>query len=138
MKNTIVDTGILVAFLEEKDAWHEWSSNQMLNLAVPYITCEAVISETCFLVNRFNGREKVMKLLSSNAVRIDFSLQSEIVKIEHLMHKYDDVPMSLADACLVRMSELHQNSKIFTLDSDFRIYRQFGKKEIPLIIPDEI
>jgi uncharacterized protein len=138
MTNTIVDTGILVAFLEDKDAWHEWSSKKMLNLPVPYITCEAVISEACFLVNHFNGREKVMKLLSSNAVRIDFSLQTEIVEIEQLMKKYADVPMSFADACLVRMSELHRNSKIFTLDSDFRIYRQFGKKEIPLIIPNEI
>ena len=77
-------------------------------------------------------------MIEDEILQIDFSLSSEISKIKSLMRKYENVPMSLADACLVRMSELLDNSVVFTIDSDFRIYRKNGKKEIPLIIPDNI
>jgi predicted nucleic acid-binding protein len=45
--------------------------------------------------------------------------------------------MSLADACLVRLSELHRDSTVFTLDSDFRIYRRHGNKVIPVLMPEK-
>lgn len=44
--------------------------------------------------------------------------------------------MSLADACLVRLSEIHTEEENFTLDSDFRIYRRHGNKIIPVLMPD--
>ena len=44
--------------------------------------------------------------------------------------------MSLADACLVRMAEIHERSVVMTLDSDFVIYRKFHRKVIPLLRPD--
>ena len=44
--------------------------------------------------------------------------------------------MSLADACLVRLSEIHSAAEVFTLDSDFRIYRRHGNKVIPVLTPD--
>jgi predicted nucleic acid-binding protein len=68
-------------------------------------------------------------------LQIDFSLQTEIEAVEKLIKKYADVPMDFADACLVRMSELTGNATVFTLDSDFHIYRKNGKKKIDLIIP---
>ena len=52
------------------------------------------------------------------------------------MLRYRNRPMSLADACLVRLSELHTSGEVFTLDSDFRIYRRHGNRVIPLLIPD--
>jgi uncharacterized protein len=51
------------------------------------------------------------------------------------MLHYDDVPMSLADACLVRMSELHSNSLVLTTDSDFNIYRKHRRQTIHLLMP---
>jgi predicted nucleic acid-binding protein len=69
---------------------------------------------------------------------MDFSLSDEVETVQTLIKKYDNVPMSLADACLVRMSELIDNSVVFTLDSDFHIYRKNGKRKIDLIIPDSI
>jgi len=41
--------------------------------------------------------------------------------------------MSLADACLVRMSELHADSPVLTLDDDFRIYRKNKRQAIPIL-----
>ncbi len=138
IKSSIADTGIIVALLDKKDEWHEWTLEQMRVMAVPFLTCEAVITETCFLVAHLpDGKQKVLQLISRGVLQIDFSLSNEIEAIENLMKKYADVPMGLADACLVRLCELHENSVVFTVDGDFMIYRKNGRQAIPLIIPDE-
>ncbi len=74
-------------------------------------------------------------MVSSGVLKIYFSLPNEIETVEKLMKKYANVPMDFADACLVRMSELIENSVVFTVDSDFLIYRKHGKKQVPLIYP---
>jgi uncharacterized protein len=132
----IADTGIIVAYLDKRDNRHDWTIEQMKVLPAPYAVCESVITESCFLLNRLhNGKNNVLVMLKAGLLTIDFSLSAEIEAVQTLMNKYDNVPMSLADACLVRMSELTDNSTVFTLDSDFRIYRKNGKDEISLIIP---
>ena len=136
IKQLIADTGVIVAFLDKRDAWNTWTTEQMRRLPVPFLTCEAVIVEACFLTAHLQtGKENVLKLVSSGVLQIDFSLQTEIEAVEKLIKKYADVPMDFADACLVRMSELTGNATVFTLDSDFHIYRKNGKKKIDLIIP---
>ncbi len=138
IKPSIADTGIIIASLDKKDKWHEWTLTQMRGLAVPFLTCEAVIVEACFLVAHLSeGKNRVLQLISRGILQIDFSLQTEIEAIETLIKKYADLPIDFAGACLVRMSELIDNSVVFTLDSDFYIYRKSGKKEIDLIIPSE-
>ena len=135
----IADTGVIVGLIYEKDQWHEFAIEQAVNLPVPYFTCEAVITEACFLLSAVRGgEEKVLQMVKKGVLQIDFSLSAEVESIEVLMKKYKDVPMSLADACLVRMSELIENSVVFTLDSDFRVYRKNGKNEILLIIPNAV
>jgi len=78
-----------------------------------------------------------MELLQRGILQVEFHMERQIPAIAKLMAKYANVPMSLADACLVRMSELIPDSKVMTLDSDFHIYRRYGRQIIPLIIPDE-
>ena len=85
-----------------------------------------------------NGERDVLLMIENGVVEIDFSISDEIAALISLMRKYDDVPMSLADACLVRMSEIHTESAILTLDTDFLIYRKHGNRHIPLIMPDGI
>jgi len=103
----------------------------------PLLTCEAVISETCFLLrNHSHGVRAVFELLFRNTIRLPFHLDEETETVHHLMMKYSDVPMSLADACLVRMSEIYPKHLIFTLDSDFRIYRKNGKQIIKTFMPE--
>lgn len=135
----IADTGVIVGLIYKKDQWHEFAVEKAANLPVPYFTCEAVITEACFLLSDVrDGEQKVLQMIERGILQIDFSLFDEVESIKDLMKKYKNVPMSLADACLVRMSELIDNSVVFTADSDFRIYRKNGKKEIPLIIPDSV
>jgi uncharacterized protein len=132
----IVDTGPLVAFLNKGDRYHEWTMDQLGEMNVPLLTCEAVISEACFLLRRFdNGASKVMALLERQILMIPFKLEGELGNVRGLLSKYSSVPMSLADACLVRMSELFPKSTVFTLDRDFKIYRRNKRNVIPVIMP---
>ena len=133
---TIADSGVIVAYLDKRDEHHRWTLEQIKTLPAPYSVCESVITESCFLLSHLhNGKKNVLAMLKAGFLTIDFSLSNEIEAVENLMQKYETVPLSLADACLVRMSKLIDNSSVFTLDSDFHIHRKNGKNKIPLIIP---
>ena len=135
----IVDAGPLVALLDRRDAHHEWAVRQFDAYSEPFLTCEAVLTETFFLTSRLNhGSERFFQLLGGGVIRVALELMSERVALASLVAKYADVPMSLADACLVRMVELTPDARVMTLDSDFRIYRQHGRRQIRLIMPDEL
>lgn len=138
-KKIIIDSGPLVAFLNNKDTYHGWALSQFSLLNPPFFTCESVISEVCFLLrNTQNGPQNVLRLIERNLIKIQFNLESDVTIITGLIDKYKNIPMSLADACLVRMSEQIANSIICTLDSDFKIYRKNKRKIIPILIPATI
>lgn len=76
-----------------------------------------------------------MELGERGFLRADFALSEEWSSVRDLMRKYADVPMSLADACLVRMVELTPDARLVTLDSDFSVYRKNGRQVIRTITP---
>jgi predicted nucleic acid-binding protein len=135
-KRIVVDTGPLVAFLNSADGHHEWSVRMLEQIEPPLLTCEAVLSEACFLLRRARGGpQAVLEMVASGAVQVSFSLEREIAAVSKLMTRYASVPMSLADACLVRMMEIEPRSTLLTLDSDFKIYRRNRRQAIPLVTP---
>lgn len=132
----ILDTGPLVALLNRRDAYHHWAVEQWSNARPPLLTCEAIVAEACFLVRTFSGGEAVvLDLVARGVVEMPFVLAEQAHDVARLLKKYRNVPMSLAEACLVRMAEQHANSVILTLDSDFAIYRRNGREIIPLLTP---
>lgn len=136
LQQVIVDTGVLVALIDRRDRYHAWVTEQLTQIVPPLLTCEAVISETWFLLQRVkNGRETLLQLLDRRQVEVQFNLDAELVTVVALLTRYQSVPVSLADAELVRMAELYANSSVFTLDSDFQIYRKNRDRLIPLISP---
>ena len=131
----IVDTGPLVAFLRESEDSHEWVAEKFAELPAPFLTCEPVMAEVFFLVARQpTGPRRFFDLLGSGLLKVDFSLAEERESLWKLIQKYEDIPMSLADASLVRLAELHPGSSVFTLDSHFRVYRKNGRQQIPVIM----
>jgi predicted nucleic acid-binding protein len=136
-KVIIIDTGFLVALLNRSEQYHNWVKTQLSNISAPLLTCEPVITETCFLLQKIHqGEDAVLNLINRGKIQIPFRIDEESSIIRELMQRYQSVPMSLADACLVRMTEIYPNSILLTLDSDFRIYRKNKKQMIPVIIPD--
>lgn len=136
MTEVLVDTGPLVAYLDRADQYHDWVKEEFQQLTRPLRTCEAVVAEALFLLRRGGIHpDGLLNLIIRGVVVIEFSLSSEIGAIQQLMNTYRNVPMSLADACLVRMAEMHERSKVMTLDSDFVVYRKSRRKVIPLLYP---
>ena len=133
----LLDTGPLVTFLASGLNHHAWTIEQWKRLRPPLLTCEPVLTEAAFLLIR-EGRDAdaVFALLERRVIRIALAVEAEQANLRALMRRYRNRPMSLADACLVRLSEIHHTSRVFTLDSDFRIYRRHGNKVIPLLMPD--
>lgn len=132
----IVDTGPLVAFFDRSERHHDWVTDQIDKLAAPLLTCEPVITESSYLLSRFpRAQETLLQLVEGGALAVAFSVQENIAQLRALHRKYGDVPMSLADACLVRMAELFPDHPILTLDSDFLIYRKQGRIPLKLLHP---
>ena len=137
MTRVVVDTGPIVALLNRRDRHHAWVREVLDTIEPPVFTCEAVISEACFLLGQLvGGQDAVLELLSNDVVKVDFRMLPEIDALRGLMRKFANVPMSLADACLVRMTELDAQSVIVTLDTDFRVYRRNRRQVIPALMPD--
>jgi predicted nucleic acid-binding protein len=137
MSVVLLDTGPLVAFLNRRDDFHEWSKEQLDDVAPPLLTCEAVIAEACYLLRDLpRGSAAVMQMIEREQITNPFRLEDEVSSIRTLLERYASVPMDLADACLVRMSEQYSRPRLLTLDSDFRVYRRHGRQTIPLIIPE--
>jgi predicted nucleic acid-binding protein len=132
----LLDAGPLVACFLKRDEHYPWAAAQLQRLEGPLLTCDAVISEAFFLVGAsVQATEQLCRFLERNVVICDFNLRNELPSVLELIRRYRDVPMSLADACFVRMAELHENGKVFTLDAHFRTYRKNRRQPIPLIAP---
>jgi predicted nucleic acid-binding protein len=133
----ILDTGPWVALHCSGERHHAWSRAQFAAHGGPFMTCEAVVSETCFLLARAGfDPAKALALLERGVVQIGMALREETGAVRKLFERHENVPASLADACLIRLSELFDDSCVLTLDSDFHVYRRQGRKTIPLLRPD--
>lgn len=136
MISVIIDTGPLVALLNRRERLHGWAKEVLDTIEPPIFTCEPVLSEACFLLRDIHGGpDAVLNLVGRGIVRTDFHVATEIDSLRVLMKKFSNVPMSLADACLVRMTELDPRGVVLTLDSDFRVYRRNRRQIIPMISP---
>jgi uncharacterized protein len=130
----IVDSGALVALLDPREEHHRWARETFARQPDPWFTCEAVVSEAFFLVHELHARA-LDKLLRQGHLRLGLSLADELSEVLDLRAKYATVPMSLADACLVRMTETLPAPVVLTTDSDFKIYRRHSRQVIPCLLP---
>jgi predicted nucleic acid-binding protein len=136
MPAAIVDTGPLVAFLDRAERHHRWSVERIAELEAPLLVCEPVVAEAMYLLTRLpKAQDALLGLLDNGALRIAFRIDEHVPALRRLHQKYRDTPMSLADSCIVRMAELNDRHAVFTLDSDFSVYRKNGRVPIALIHP---
>ena len=137
MARVVMDTGPLVAYFYPRDAYHDWAVAQFLTFDLPLFTCEPVIAETCFLLGRNRlSPTHVVEAVERGVVLVDFRLADKAAPLREAIERYANVPMSLADACLVRMAE-KTGLPICTLDSDFMIYRTRRGRALNLISPPD-
>lgn len=123
-----------MALLDPRDQHHRWARVVVTDLPLPWLTCEAVVVETFFLLARPEAA-RLVRLLGDGRLRVAYGVRDEGKPVFELMDKYADVPMSLADACLVRMSETLPDPVVLTTDADFKIYRRHSRQVVPCLLP---
>ena len=134
--SVVVDTGPIVAWLDADEEHHDWTCAQFDSLRPPLLTCEAVLSEAAFLLSRAGVEPALIpELVSRGVIAVSPWVPEEAREVARLMRRYAGVPMSLADACIVRLVERTPNATLLTLDEYFNIYRQKGRRLIPLLAP---
>lgn len=136
MPAAIVDTGPLVAFFDRSERHHRWVTERVQELDVPMLVCEPVLSETMHLLAPFpRAQDTLFRFLENGSVAIAFRVEEHVTALHLLHQKYQDRPMSLADACIVRMAEIYNHHAVMTLNSDFLVYRKKGRVPLALIYP---
>lgn len=132
--NVLVDTGPLVALLNAGDRRHASVARQLALLQPPFITCEAVLAEATHLVRHLpGGRAALLEMVDEGFLSVGLQISAQSAELLTLVKRYASVPMSLADACMVRLAELNPRSPVWTFDSDFMVYRKNGRHVIALI-----
>jgi uncharacterized protein len=136
MTAAIVDTGPLVAFLDRSEQHHRWVVERIEELDAPLLVCEPVLAETMYLLAAYaKAQDAIFDLLGKGALKLAFQIDEHVGPLRQLLQKYRDTPMSLADACIVRMAETHDRHVVLTLDSDFLVYRKHGRAALTLLHP---
>lgn len=133
-RTVLVDAGFMVAILSRRDTHHAWAEELLPRHPPPWRTCDAALSEAFHLLGT-RGASALAALLRRRAVLLTFDLGDELERVLKLMEKFSDVPMSLADACLVRMTESLSDPVLLTTDGDFSVYRRHSRETIPTVMP---
>ena len=133
-KSLVVDAGFLIALWNPHDRHHAWAVATAGKQPPPWITCEAVLSETEHLLGT-RGRGTLRTACRRGALRVMPIFHEDSDAVLNLMDKYEDVPMSIADACLVRFTEVLPSALLLTTDSDFKTYRRNIRELIPCLLP---
>ena len=129
----IADTGLIVAFCNRNDLYHQWAMEVAGAIREPLLTCEAVLAEAAF---HLGSSSLVLQLVSENMLRVAFDCSRHLERLQELARRFEDRRPDLADLCLIRMSELYPKHVVITVDkSDFRVYRRNRREAIPLLCP---
>lgn len=130
----LLDTGPLVALLNRREKLHKRARASLSRVSAPLLTAEPVLVEAMFLLRTVpGGSQAVLSLVRDGFLRIPLAISTEASALDALMTRFGSVPMSVADACLVRMVELMPEASVFTFNSDFTIYRARRNRAIQLI-----
>ena len=135
MTPVLLDTGCIVALLDRSERFHRRCVEAVRDLPGPLITCEAVIAEACYLLRGIRGAPAaVLENVASGAFQVPLRLERSALPIRALIERYADVPMDLADACLVHLAAEAETGRILTLDRDFSLYRWRRRRAFELLI----
>ncbi len=135
MKPVLLDTGVIVALLDRSERLHERCAEAVQEIEAPLVTCEAVITESCYLLRNVTGApEAVIENVAAGIFQIPFQLSHEAASVRQVLRKYRDRQIDLADACLIRLADEFGTADILTLDGDFAVYR-WGRNKAFRMLP---
>jgi predicted nucleic acid-binding protein len=129
----ILDAGPLIAAINSRDRHHRWARETLERIGPPFYSCAEAMAETAAMTGQ---PAAIVEMIQAKEIVLDFNLSEHTAGVLTLLKKYRDRKMDLADACIVRMTELIRECRVVTLDrTDFTVYRRNGRELIPLVVP---
>jgi len=129
----LLDAGPLIAALSRQDEYHEWACEVLARVGPPFYSCPEAMAEAAAMTGQHAA---IVEMIKSGEIILAFDLAEQADSVLALLKKYEDQEIDLADACLIRMSELNRDCRLITLDrTDFSVYRRNGRDLIPLFAP---
>ena len=129
----IADTGLLVAFLNRRDAHHDWARALVAEADFPILTSEPVLTEAAW---HLRNAERLLELVNDDVLRPALDCRDEAEALLRLVRRYADRAPDFCDLSVVRLSELFARHTVATVDlRDFTVYRRFGQQVIPIVCP---
>lgn len=122
----LCDASPLVALVNKADSRHQDCVNALRSIQGQLITTWACLTEAMYLLGTYGGfaaQQQLWGYILDRIVLIHETTRAEQERMYALMLRYQDTPMDLADASLVACAETLNQQRIFTLDSDFYVYR---------------
>ena len=130
---TILDAGPLIAALNRDDTHHRWAVETLSRLDPPFHSCPEALAEAAAMTGR---PAAIVEMVEAGDIVLSFDLATQAASVLALLRKYADHDMDLADACIVRMTELVRTCRVVTVDrQDFGVYRRNGREVIPIVAP---
>ncbi len=128
----VLDTGPLVAWLNESDQHHAWCAEIFQHLELPLVTTESVIAEAAHHLMGYKGSaDALCEIIESGGWILE--PVAELDAVCRFMRRYQT---DFADASVVWLSERHPRARVFTIDfAHFRVYRRFRNQSVPLFEP---
>jgi predicted nucleic acid-binding protein len=138
LRAILLDTGVIVALLDRSERKHVACAEAIEEASAPLVTCEAVISESCYLLRGLAGAaEAILENVRTGVFQIPFQISRAAAPLQRLYRKYRDREMDLADACLIHLAGELATGDILTLDRDFEIYRWGVNKPFHLLLKNQ-
>ena len=135
--NLLLDTGPLIAIISKNDQHHKVCTAFLAKYKGDLLTTEPVLTETIYLLRRISGAtQTIVELILRGPIKLFPFTEERLLRTAALMKQYADVPMDFADASLVTLGEELGIDCIFTLDSDFSIYRM-SKDKVFHVFPEQ-
>lgn len=136
MKPVLVDTGVIVALLDRSERRHANCVEALNGVRAPLVTCEPVVAEACYLTRNLPGApEAILQNVADGTFQIPIQLSRSAGAIQHILRKYRDCDIDLADACLIQLASELRTGDILTLDNDFKIYRWGANRPFSPVSP---
>ena len=125
-----------MALIDAGEADHRRCRNALKHLEAPMLTTWPVLTEAMYLLGDaggWNAQRALWQMLEREVLQLAELQGSDVARARALMEKYRDAPMDIADATLVAVAEARRLKRVFTLDSDFEIYRYRGRETFEIV-----
>lgn len=129
-KEILIDAGPIVAAFDRREKAHELVKEKLQYYMGKPITTWPVVTEASHLLSFSHiAQDAMLHWIERGGLTVKDLTQVDLQYIRNRMEKYSDIPMDLADASLMAIAERNNIDSIFSLDSDFIIYKTMkGKK----------